>query len=152
VEIAGDILLRPTFPSQEVALYKNSRLEKLTVERQDPAFVVSEAFNKVIYGAHPYSASAPTPESVTAMTRTTITDFYDANYGPDGACLVAVGDFNSSTIESRLRSIFGQWKQRQKPVHTFPAPPSRTQKAIYLINRPGSEQADVRIGNLAIRR
>src|SRR5262249_24960124 len=56
IEIAGDALLRPSFPEEEVALYKNTRLEKLTVERQDPAFIVTEEFNKIIYGSHPYSA------------------------------------------------------------------------------------------------
>jgi zinc protease len=152
IEILGDVVLHPTFAEQEVALYKSTRLERLTVERQDPAFVVAEEFNKVIYGAHPYSASAPTPESVSGMTRSRIRDFYDASFGPGGSYIVAVGDFDQSGMESGLRSIFERWKGRPRPAGTFPAPPARTEKTIYLVDRPGSDQADIRIGNLAIKR
>jgi zinc protease len=151
-EIVGDVLLRPTFPEEEVALFKDTRIEKLTVERQDPAFVVSEEFNKIIYGAHPYAPSAPTPESVSAMTRSSIHEFYDSNYGPDGSYLVSVGDFDPVTMESRLRSIFGGWRARPKAPAAFTSPPLRSEKTIYLIDRPGSDQADIRIGNLALKR
>src|SRR5262245_4895176 len=152
IEIAGDILLRPSFPEEEVALYKNTRLEKLTVQRQDPAFIVSEEFNKVIYGPHPYSASAPTPESVSGMNRSRIREFYNSTFGPDGSYIVAVGDFDPSVVESRFREIFGGWKSRPRSASHFPSPPVRTEKTIYLIDRPGSDQADIRIGNLAVRR
>jgi zinc protease len=153
IEIVADILLRPLFPQQEVALYKNTRIEKLALERQDPAFVVSEEFNRIIYGAHPYSASAPTPESISAMSRSSIQDFYQANYGPEGSYLVAVGDFDPILIEARLRSILGAWRQPPpRSPGAFPPPPARTEKTIYLVDRPGSEQADIRIGNLAIKR
>ena len=152
IEILGDVLLHPTFPEQEVALYKSTRLEKLTVERQDPAFVVAEEFNRVIYGAHPYSASAPTPESVSGMTRSRILDFYNTGFGPDGSYIVAVGDFDQSGMESSLRAIFAGWTRRPSPAGIFPAPPTRSERTIYLVDRPGSDQADVRIGNLAIKR
>src|SRR5215471_10795192 len=152
IEILGDVLLRPTFPEQEVALYKSTRLDRLTVERQDPAFVVAEQFDKVIYGPHPYSASAPTPESVSAMTRSRVREFYDAGFGPDGSYIVAVGDFDQSEMESKLRSVFSGWRARPRPAATVPAPAPRTEKTIYLVDRPGSDQADIRIGNLAIKR
>jgi len=152
IEIAGDALLRPSFPEEEVALYKNTRLEKLTVERQDPAFIVTEEFNKIIYGSHPYSASAPTPELVSGMNRSRIREFYEASFGPDGSYIVAVGDFEPSAMESRLRDIFGGWKSRPRPASHFPGPPARSEKTIHLIDRPGSDQADIRIGSLAVRR
>jgi zinc protease len=152
IEIVGDVLLRPAFPEQEVALYKSTRIDKLAVERQDPAFVVSEEFNRIIYGPHPYSISAPTPLSISGLNRSRIREFYDANYIPDGSYVVVVGDFEPSAMESRLHSIFDQWKPRSAPAGSFKSPPSRTEKTLILIDRPGSEQADIRIGNLAVRR
>src|SRR5262249_9154377 len=72
--------------------------------------------------------------------------------GAGGSILVAVGDFDPSIMESRLRSIFGQWKGRPRTAGQFPTPPVRSDKKIYLVDRPGSDQADVRIGNLAVNR
>src|SRR5262245_34695357 len=63
IDLLGDVLLRPTYPDDEVALYKRNRIQKLTVERQEPAFLADEQFDRVVFGAHPYSISSPTPAS-----------------------------------------------------------------------------------------
>ena len=42
IGVLADVLARPAFHSSEVALYKNNRIENLTVDRQNPAFLVRE--------------------------------------------------------------------------------------------------------------
>ena len=152
MDIAGDVLLRPTFPEDEVALYKGNRVQSLTVQRQDPSFLASEAFDKILFGAHPYAISSPTPESIAALDRAKIETFYKSRYTPDGGVLVIVGDFDPGKIAAKARSIFEPWKAPAATASKFPAPPERTTRQIYLVDRPGSEQADIRIGNLAARR
>jgi predicted Zn-dependent peptidase len=152
VEIIGDVVLRPTFPADEVALYKNNRIQNLAVQRQDPAFLLSEHFNRIIYGAHPYATSAPTPDSVASMDRAKIEEFYKANYTPAGAVIVIVGDFDPAKMEARARAVFDRWKAPATREATFPAIVDRAALRVYLIDRPGSEQADFRIGNLATAR
>ena len=150
LELFGDVVLRPAFPESELELYRKNRIQVLTVQRQEPAFLVSEQFNQIIYGAHPYAVSSPTPESVASLTRVGVESFYRSSYTPDGSALVIVGDFDSSGVEARARAIFGSWKAPAASARKVPGIKERTGRRVYLIDRPGSEQADFRIGNLAV--
>ena len=152
LEIASDVLLRPTFPESEVVLYKSNRIQNLTVQRQEPAFLVSEHFNRIVFGSHPYAISSPTPESVAALDRREVTSFYSSNFTPGHSVLVIVGDFNSASMETRTKSLFSAWRATTTSGNKFPEMPVRTEKRVYLMDRPGSEQADFRIGNLAVAR
>jgi zinc protease len=152
MEILCDVLLRPTFAENEIALYKSNRIDKLTVDRQEPSFLLREHFNRIVYGAHPYSITTPTPLAVKAMTRAKIESFYKSNYAPEGSVVVIAGDFNPAKMEAKARAIFGLWKKSQKVIIKRPSltAAKRAARGVYLIDRPGSEQADFRIGGLAI--
>ncbi|HYV07721.1 MAG TPA: insulinase family protein, partial [Blastocatellia bacterium] len=110
IEIFADVMLRPAFAQSEVALYKSGRVERLKVQRQEPAFLVDEMFDKVVYGSHAYSLSAPTPQAVRAVTRPRIERFYKSNFTPAGSVIVVVGDFDSSSTGKALRKLFEVWK------------------------------------------
>jgi zinc protease len=163
MSIFSDVLMRPTFPQAEVALYKNNRIEKLTLARQEPAFLVQEHFNRAVFGAHPYGFTAPPPEAVRALTRTAIARFYQSHYSPAAAVVIMAGDFEAAQVEAQARASLGKWqhptgaapKQRQKGVRTTAkrmplARPQPAAQRIYLIDRPGSSQADFRIGQRAV--
>jgi predicted Zn-dependent peptidase len=148
------VLLHPTFPESEVALYKRNRIQNLAVQRQDPAFLAGEQFDRIVFGSHPYGISAPTPASIDALDREKIAQFYTSNFGPGGSVAIIVGDFDAPRMEAKAREVLGRW-ETQKKVSTFIGPnrfPQATERRVYLVNRPGSEQADFRIGTLAIKR
>ena len=178
----ADALTQPRFIAREVTLYKNSRIDRLNVERQEASFLSREHFNQLVYGAHPYAFSAPTPRAVRALSRARIEQFYKATYSPADAVVVIVGDFDAAAIEARAQATLGRWQAgkpsrprspRQpasrvrsttrrggratvasSPVATSAAPmkPTKSARRIYLIDRPGSDQANFRIGNLALAR
>jgi zinc protease len=152
IGVLADVLARPAFHSSEVALYKNNRIENLTVDRQNPAFLVREHFNRVIYGLHPYGIVAPTPETIRLMTRAKIARFYESSYSPAASVVVIVGDFDSTNMEAKAIATLGKWKKpiasATKPIAS--ATPRPAVRRVFLIDRPGSEQADFRIGNLAV--
>lgn len=152
LDLFGDIILHPTFPEEEVALYKKNRVEGLKVQRQEPAFLLSERFNRAIYDAHPYGITAPTPEVIETLDRAKIENFYKSYYAPNGSTLVITGDFDAVKMEAQLRTMFGGWKSASILGQKLPDLIEQTKRRIYLIDRPNSEQADFRIGNLAIAR
>jgi len=152
LDIFADVVLRPTFPENEIALYKKNREQNCEVQRQDPAFLASEQLHKTLYGEHPYAISAPTPASIAAIDRAKIETFYKANYNPQGAVLVVNGQFDAATMEAKLRALFGNWKSAPGKESHFPAPPIGKGRRVILVDRPDSEQADFRIGNLGVAR
>lgn len=152
LDLFGDIILHPTFPEEEVALYKKNRVEGLKVQRQEPAFLLSERFNLAIYDKHPYAITAPAPEAIETLDRSKIENFYKSYYAPNGSALVITGDFDGAKIEARLRAMFGEWKSATTLGQKLPELVEQSKRRIYLIDRPNSEQADFRIGNLAVAR
>jgi predicted Zn-dependent peptidase len=151
LDILAEMLLRPTFPEAEIKLYKKNRLQELVVQRQDPAFLGSEHFYRIVYGRHPYSSLAPSGRTIAALSRASIEAFYRSHYSPEGSIIAVVGHFDLAAIESKLRDLFGNWRPIGRPRRRIPDPPAPS-RSIYLIDRPGSEQADIRIGNLAVAR
>jgi zinc protease len=155
MDLLGDVLLRPAFPESEVTLHKRNRIQTVIVERQDPAFLAGEQFDRFVFGSHPYAISAPTPASIEALNREKLADFYRSNFRPSGSVAIIVGDFDANRMEAKAREVLGAWKesqQRPAPVLNIAVSPGKTKMGVYLIHRPGSEQADFRIGNLSIKR
>ena len=152
MDILGDVLMRPTFPESEVALYKSNRIDKLKLDRQDPAFLLREHFNRIIYRSHSYAITTPTPAEINTMTRAKIERFHKSKYAPDGSVIVIAGDFDPAKMEAKARAILGGWKGsvRASADRLTGLGAKLTNRRVYLIDRPGSEQADFRIGRLAI--
>jgi zinc protease len=155
LDLVSDVLLRPTFPENEVALYKRNRIQTLVVQRQDPAFLAGEQFDRIIYGAHHYGISAPTPSAVDALNREKLAEFHSSNFRPDNSVVVIVGDFDTGALEKKARELLSKWKAPEREMKSSQSrvePPQAIARKVYLIDRPGSEQADFRIGTLAVKR
>ena len=154
MDLLGDVLLRPSFPEKEVTLHKSNRAQALVVQRQDPAFLAGEQFDRVVFGSHPYAISVPTPASIEELNREKLVQYYRSRFGPDGSVAIVVGDFDAARMEPKAREVLGVWKKLQKQPATSQsiAFPQRAGRRIYLVDRPGSEQADFRIGGLAVKR
>jgi zinc protease len=155
LDLVGDVLLRPTFPEEEVALYKRNRIQNVVVQRQDPSFLAGEQFDRIIYGKHPYAISSPTPASIEQLDRNKLAEFHRSHFGVEKSVAVVVGDFEPGKFERRFRNVFSEWKEPQKLSIGSIMPVERSKESrrqIFLIDRPGSEQADFRIGTLAVRR
>lgn len=155
LDLVGDVLLRPTFPEEEVALYKRNRIQNVVVQRQDPSFLAGEQFDRVVYGKHPYAISAPTPASIGQLDRNKLAEFHRSHFGVEKTVAVVVGDFEPVKLERKLREVFSQWKEPQKLAAASRAPAElskESRRQVFLIDRPGSEQADFRVGTLAVRR
>ena len=76
LELMADVALRPVFPSNEVELAKQNTKESLKQQRAQPSFLASEMVARIMFGAHPYSVTAPTPESIDATTRERLVEFH----------------------------------------------------------------------------
>jgi zinc protease len=155
MDLLGDVLLRPTYPESEVALYKRNRIQKLVVQRQDPSFIAGEQFDRIVYGSHPYAISAPTPASVDALDREKIVRFHNLQFAPGGSVAVIAGDFEAARIEMKAREVLGAWTPQPGKSPGVPASgtlPDSSVARVVLIGRPGSAQADFRVGGLAVKR
>jgi len=152
LELLADVALRPVFPANEVELTKQNTKESLKQQRAQPSFLATEMVAKVMFGAHPYSVTAPTPEAIDATTREKLIEFHRSKFVPNNAVLVVAGDVDHDSLLQRIEDLFGNWQPGAVIGDDFPAPPIRTARSAYLIDRPGSAQANIVIANSGITR
>jgi zinc protease len=152
LELMADVALRPVFPENEVELAKQNTKESLKQQRAQPAFLANEMVAKIMFGEHPYSVTAPTPESIDAATRQDLVDFHKSKFVANNAVMVVVGDINRDSVLKQVEKFFGAWRQGTIEGDNFPAPPARMTRSAYVVDRPGSAQANIIIANHGITR
>jgi zinc protease len=152
LELMADVALRPVFPENEVELTRQNTKESLKQQRAQPSFLASEMVARVMFGKHPYSITAPTPESIDATTRERLIEFHRSMFIANNAVLVVAGDVNQDSILQQIEELFGRWEQGAVPDENFPPPPQRAARSAYIVDRPGSAQSNIVIANLGITR
>jgi zinc protease len=152
LELMADIVLRPSFPEDELELTKQNALQNLIAQRGQPSFLANERLARVIYGEHPYSVVSATPESIVAVSRDDLVNFHRRRFVPNNAVLVAGGDIRREHALARIEELFGAWEPGETQTAAFPAPPIRERRTLYLVDRPGSAQSNIVIANTAITR
>ncbi|HSB26962.1 MAG TPA: pitrilysin family protein [Pyrinomonadaceae bacterium] len=150
--LLAEVVLDPSFPENEVELAKQNTKESLRQQRAQPSFLASEKVSQVVFGEHPYSVVAPTPESIDLCSREDFVNFHRASFIPNNAVFIAVGDVSSEEVEARLESLFASWQRGGDLTTEFPSPPTRTKRTAYVVDRPGSAQSNIVIANTAITR
>src|SRR4029078_2828291 len=108
--LLAEVTLEPSFPENEVALAKQNTKESLRQQRAQPSFLASEMVSRVMFGEHPYSVVAPTPESIDRSSRDQFVRFSREKFVPNNAVFIVVGDIQYDTIVSRLESLFSGWE------------------------------------------
>jgi predicted Zn-dependent peptidase len=152
LDLMVDVARNASFPEDEVALRKQNRKQELLAQRADAGFLADEKFSEIVFSPHPYSRQDPTPESIDRLNRAALAGFRDRHLVPAKAVLVLLGALpeRKQTLDL-IQARFGDWAGKETsaaPAAHFPAPA----KSITLVDRPGSVQADLRIGRLAVNR
>ena len=150
--LMAEVILEPSFPENEVELAKQNTKESLRQQRAQPSFLASEMVSRVMFGDHPYSIVAPTPESIDRVSRDEFVRFHRAKLVPNNGVFIVVGDVRYDEILNRIESLFSTWQRGEDVVANFPAPPVRTKRTAYLVDRPGSAQSNIVIANSGIIR
>ena len=152
VALIADVTLHPSFPQKEIDLARENTKQMLIQQRAQPNFLASERLAKVMFGNHPYARISPTPASLDGMVRDTFRDFHRNSFAPDRGVLLVVGDVDPTETAAKLEELFGAWTTIATSEPTFPAPPARTARVLYVIDRPGSAQSNIVIANAGITR
>lgn len=152
LDLLADVTLHPSFPQNEIEIAKQNTKQGLIQQRAQPSFLAGERLARTLFGTHPYSVVTATPESVDAVTREKLQSFHRQMFIPNNAVLFVVGDVNRANMLKRINDLFGKWEKGQPAAENFPQPPVRTERAIYLVDRPNSAQSTIVIANLAINR
>ena len=152
LDIFADVVRNPQFPQDELEKYKARQLAQLQFQRSIPQFLAAERFQRAIYGEHPAGLIVAPPESIKRTMSADLARFHSTYYRPNNAMLAIVGDVTLKEIMPKLEAAFGSWQKADVPQTKIPSAPEQGAMRIQLIDRPGSVQTVLQLGNLGIER
>jgi predicted Zn-dependent peptidase len=144
VRLVADVAMHPAFPTEPLERIRGDRLRQLSIERSQPQSLAVEKFRSVLYPSHPYGRIYPTAEMLQSYTVEQARAFHDANFEAARAHLYIAGRFDAAGVESAIRSAFGGWESGTPASQPVPTPTS--QRAIYLVDKPGAVQSTIYMG------
>jgi zinc protease len=149
--LAADVLLHPTFPQEELDKLKQRQKAQLTMIRSNAGFLVQERFFKAVYGDHRAAMISPTPESFDKITREMLVKWHREHYVPQNVRVGVAGDITTAECGAMLQGL-PTWDATSTGVPPVPPSTPATAKKVYLVDRPGSVQTDLWVGNITVTR
>lgn len=110
------------------------------------------AYQMVLYGPDNSFAylNLGTEESVASLTLEDVRRFYDTHYSPQIAEIIAVSDLAQSEMLAKL-AVFEDWQGIVAPTPKLAPFPDMGKTRIYLVDKPGAAQSEIRIGKRALQ-
>src|SRR5215475_7151220 len=150
--LTNDILLNANFPADELNRLKQRLKAQLRQQRANPNFLANERFSKAVYGSYPASVVSATNESIDAITSEMLAKWHQDRYKPQNTILGITGDVKAAEILPKLEKALAGWKKDDLKEVLPPSPTPVASKKVFLVDRPGSVQTTVALGNIAIDR
>jgi zinc protease len=147
-EVAG----QPAFDSAELSKLKRRELDRLALSEREPGYIARRTFYRALYGEHPYGTVDTTPQAVKRVRRQDMLRWHRAHFVGNNAFLIIAGDVDPDRVRDVAEKTLGGWQAGRRSVPRYGEPPKPTDRSILVVDRPGSVQSVIYIGNLAIRR
>ena len=152
MEILAEVAAKPAFKNQELQKLKRRELDRLALSERQPRYIARRAFYRQLYGNHPYATVDTTPQAVKRCRRSDLVRWHQRHFVGGNAFLVVAGDVDPDQVAEVAEQTLGSLKPGKRAVPTYVEPPRRTDRNILVVDRPGSVQSVIYIGNLAIQR
>jgi len=135
----AEVLTQPDFPEQAFQRELNRMKVSLKARKQSPAALASEAFNRAVFGDHPYALpSAGTEDSLEKITRQHVRDFYNKYYVAKNATVAIVGDVDRVQAEEIVKAVLSGLASGSKPEPLPPVKPLTEAKKV-VIDYPSAQ-------------
>ncbi|TPE46156.1 M16 family metallopeptidase [Pontibacter mangrovi] len=143
-------LFRPKFTQEDFDRLKKQQLEAIANQATQPTAIANNVYSKLLYGEGNIMAipAAGTEETVANITLEDVKQFYNANYSPSVSQLVVVGDISEKELTGKL-DFLKKWKKKSVQLPADVKTPAVEKTRIYLVDKPGAAQSEIRIGYMA---
>lgn len=152
LRLMAEMVLKPTFPEEELDLYRRNTIENLKFQRSQAGFLADEQVSRIIFGNHPYAKVSPDADDVEKLTREMLVAHKDKTFVPNNAVLIVVGDVEKDSFIQELEEKFGEWQSGEVESFAFDKIPARAEKSLTIVDRKGSAQANIVLANPAFAR
>jgi zinc protease len=152
MDLLADVVRNPAFADEEIDRQRQQAISGLQVSQNDPDYLASVVFDRLVYGFHPYGLpNSGTAESLASITRADLQEFHKRYFVPNNMILAVVGDVTSEEAFGAADRVFGKWPKADVPEQKLMEPPPPTRRVV-VIDKPDAVQTEIRVGHLGIPR
>jgi predicted Zn-dependent peptidase len=144
LDLLADVVLRPSFPQEEVDRTQKRWLASIQAEKNSPPTAEQNAVAAALFGrAHPYGHSIRgAAADVSALTRADLLKVYASLFAPRTTTIAVSGDVTKADLTALLEARFGSWKAAATRRAAVPAAPGApAHPAVVLVDMPGAAQS-----------
>jgi predicted Zn-dependent peptidase len=156
IDVLSDMVTGSLIEARDVDAERGVILEEIAMNEDEPSDLVHEAFTTQLFGDTPLGRpTLGTVDSINAISRDQIFEYYRAQYTPDSLVVAAAGSLDHDHVVELVRQAFGPVLTGDTP----PAPPRLTGSSagdavgtgVRLLERP-TEQANLVLGCAGLAR
>ncbi len=152
LQVMASVLQRPEFPEPVIAREKARVIAGLKEADTKPDVIASRAFSRMVYGAHPYGLRASGEvETVSALRREDLVEFYRRHYVAERAIVAIMGDLSRADAERVAELLTQNLPRARGEALDLPKVDTLASAASSVLPHPAS-QAHILIGAPGIRR
>lgn len=143
-------LLQPRFTAEDMTRLRRQQIEALQASREQPSSIASEVFDRLLYGSQ-HSLAVPMNGRVETLESLSLADverFAQDSFATAGLQIVVVGDVEQARILEGL-AFLDRLPRTGLSLREQPATPVPTNNTLYVVDKPGIAQAEIRIGYLS---
>lgn len=150
LDVLCDILTEPAFRPEEIDAERHVILEEIAMNADEPSDVVHEAFAEAVFPGHELGREIlGTPETVEAMDRDAIGDFFSGTYSLRDAVVAAAGDVDHDDLVARISARWGAELPEARRGPLVSRAPAEGPRERVIVSRP-TEQAHIVMGSRGI--
>jgi zinc protease len=152
--LLGEVISSPIFPEREIERLKAERLAEILQLETEPRGLADEKFSEFLYSSESrYSKpDEGSTESVSALSRGDVDQFYRSNYRSGATTVIVVGDVTPEQAREMVTGAFQEFPtgSGQKPQLTTTARTHR--RRIHIVHKPEAPQSELRVGHIGLPR
>jgi zinc protease len=146
--VLAEMILRPTFPRNEVSNVQRNMFYELASQNTDSEFLARRVLFRILFENHPYNHIAFSQSVIKNLNRRNIVSFFSDYYRPNNAELVLTGNLNLETASRKVSRYLSAWEKKDLKYSVVPSLRPRENLKVCFINLPQAKDATIYLGNL----
>ncbi len=157
LQIMSAVAMKPRFDPTEFGKLRTREVERAQASAKSSAgyaaaMILYRELFEVPTAIHPYSRYDALPADLKKLTLADCKAWHKQHFTPHNAQLIAAGDVDPESFAKAAEKAFGTWQGEKPEAPRFTDPQPESERHLYLVDRPGSGQAQVMVGRLGPER
>ncbi|MCL5027650.1 MAG: insulinase family protein [Bacteroidetes bacterium] len=153
LELLSMVIISPHLEEKDFLREQRKIITRLLQQQDEPDEIADLVFEYNVFGkSNPYAFPVIGYEdSVENISLEDIKKFHSSFIFPNNSALIVVGDITKDELQKSLNNYFKGWKSKTAVTEiSFPQIPNK--KNIFLVDKKGSVQSEIRIGHISTKR